>query len=53
MYGHVKLDDELVNNLDSQSIPIYGLSSSSENEIKNKLSKNDFHYQYFLLIKQH
>ena len=45
--GHVKLDDELVNNLDSQSIPLYGLSSSSESEIKKKLSKNEFNYPYF------
>jgi hypothetical protein len=45
--GHVKLDDGLFNNLDSQSIPLYGLSSSSEDEIKKKLSKNDFNYPYF------
>ena len=45
--GHLQLDDVLVQNLDSLNIPFYGLSSSSENEIKNKLSKNDFHYQYF------
>jgi hypothetical protein len=44
--GHVQLD-AFVKSLDANNIPILGLSSSSEDEIKNKLSKNELNYQYF------
>lgn len=45
--GHLKLDNALVQDLDFQNIPLYGLSASSEDEIKKKLSNNDFNYDYF------
>ncbi len=45
--AHVQLDNNLVQTLDAHNIPIYGLSSSSLDEIKNKLAKKDLEYDYF------
>ncbi|MAZ56069.1 MAG: DoxX family protein [Flavobacteriales bacterium] len=47
--GHQKIHN-LLNNISKEStFPVYGLSSSSIDEIKNKLSKSDLLYPYFLV----
>jgi len=46
--GHVQIDKFISNSL-AYNIPIYGLSSSSENDVKIKLSKSDLNYPYFLV----
>ena len=47
--AHQKIDQFLAHKLKQSSIPVYGLSSSSVEEIKNKLSITQLRYPYFLV----
>lgn len=46
--GHTKINQLITASL-ADGTPVYGLSSSSENDIKIKLSKSDLDYPYFLV----
>ena len=45
--AHSKINNSVLTHLKSIDIPIYGLSSSSNNDIKKTLSKNVLDYPYF------
>tara|TARA_B100002052_G_C15866147_1_gene592410 strand:- start:622 stop:1806 length:1185 start_codon:yes stop_codon:yes gene_type:complete len=45
--GHSKIKNSILTHLKGTDIPIYGLSSSSQNDIKKILSKNVLDYPYF------